>query len=266
MGGEVTLDLFTHIIFQCPQLQQLVIKNLTSESFQPVSLPESPVTFPHLSQLKIKLGEFDYDSVASMFSFMDLPALQILLVSREITLFEDQMHPPFPINSLLPSSSDSYPSLRRLSLAFADIDLPKLLSLLHASPLLEHLTLCLDSILPVPLFNALTPGNDGAPKLDYLSTFTFAFDAPNLTDDPHFDAIIVAFAKLVSTWLSQPKRRRPLAKVALYPCHEDDTDSPSGTLMEHDIRQRIGVDADITIAVGVIRYPTQLYNILNPIG
>ncbi|KAG6868844.1 hypothetical protein C0993_009381 [Termitomyces sp. T159_Od127] len=235
VGGPLLIQSFATIIFECTQLQVASFHDINladrSDTREPV-IPPSPVVFPHLKDFRLRLnGPFFSHDISDVLEMMHLPNVNNLDLAGSTFSFFSRNHDLFPVNSII----HRLPPLRHLLLVYADITRSELLSTIVACPLLESLTLCLDCIKPVSLLKNLMRKRlnrelDPALSLSNLTSFTFTCVIFDDEDESEFDsdAFIEAFTALITSWITDSKRRRPLQKISLFICHDDLHDNKMG--------------------------------------
>ncbi|KAG6890654.1 hypothetical protein C0992_000224 [Termitomyces sp. T32_za158] len=239
VGGPLLIQSFAIILFECTQLQNASFHDINladrSDTREPI-IPPSPVEFPHLTDLRVRInGPFFSHDISDVLEMMLLPNVDNLNLTGSTFSFYSRNDYLFPVDFIIPPRN-RFPPMRHLLLAYADISRHELLSALVASPLLESLTICLDHISPISLLKVLTRNrsngeSDSTPSLSNLTSFTFACvifeqEGDNNEFDP--DAFSEAFIALITSWTTDSKRRRPLQKISLFVCHDDFHDSRIG--------------------------------------
>ncbi|KAG5727369.1 hypothetical protein E4T56_gene12057 [Termitomyces sp. T112] len=281
VGGVLTTSSFADVIFQCRQLQKAIFcyVEMPIDGDEPPSLPEKPVTFPHLVDLKLGLSGpdlIDRNDINTILSLILLPAVEKLALSHGTPLLQLFPYHGFPVLALVPLPGGTFPPLRRLMLSFADIDLEELLRLLNGCPLLEKLSLCLKSIAPELLLKALTRAERSqseatAPLLSHLKSFAFAAQMENLEQSEDVNSVVSAFGDLVASWVS---RHHPLSDVFLCLCDlRVDGDLHRTIKPEREaqfkeaILHQIGDDSQIEVFVELTEYTdlSDLFDVVDPV-
>ncbi|KAG6890655.1 hypothetical protein C0992_000225 [Termitomyces sp. T32_za158] len=230
VGGPLLIQSFAIILFQCTQLQDASFHDINladrSDTREPI-IPPSPVEFPHLTDLRVRInGPFFSHDISDVLEMMLLPKVDNLNLTGSTFSFYSRNDDLFPVDFIVPPWN-RFPPMRHLLLAYADISHHELLSALVASPLLESLTICLDHISPISLLKVLTRNSsnsesDSTPSLSNLTSFTFACVIfKHEVDEFDPDAFSEAFIAVITSWTTDSKRRRPLQKISLFVCHDD---------------------------------------------
>ncbi|KAH0578743.1 hypothetical protein H2248_003866 [Termitomyces sp. 'cryptogamus'] len=284
VGGILTTSSFANIISQCRQLQKAIFCHVMMpvDEDEPPSIPEQRLTLPHLVDFKLGLSGpdlTDRDDINDILNFILLPAVEKLALSRAIPLLQLFPYHGFPIYSLVPLPGGTFPPLRRLTLSFADISLEELLQLLNGCPLLEELSLCLNSIVPDSLLKALTRAEHSqseatVPLLSDLRSFAFGAQMEHLQRNENVHNVVSAFGDLITSWTSDPSRRHPLSKALLCLCdlfldgdHRRSFTPGLKAQFEEAILHKIGEKSQVQISVELTEYQymSHLFDVMDPI-
>ncbi|KAG6873058.1 hypothetical protein C0995_003538 [Termitomyces sp. Mi166 len=231
VGGPLSIQSFAIVLFQCTQLHVASFPDIDladeHETHEPV-VPLSPVEFPHLTDLQLRLsGSFfmPRSNISDILDMMTFPKVSNLKLAGSTVTFRSIDGDLFPVHSIIPAPSNGFPPIRRLVLSYVHITQHELLSTLTMCPLLESLTLCLGDIHPISLLKTLTRNRSNselnpAPPLSHLTSFTFACIMTDDNDD-EFDPVVFseAFIALVTSWIIDSERHRPLQEISLFVCH-----------------------------------------------
>ncbi|KAG6888496.1 hypothetical protein C0992_008399 [Termitomyces sp. T32_za158] len=241
VGGPSTIEESERILLECTQLQVASFECIQATGYEDEDSREiSPVEFPHLTDLSLRLdvsSSFSEDVLSAVLGNMLLPNVKKLRLAgfSDSFDFDSRENDLFPVNSLMPLS-DGFPQLRDLLLLYADINCRELIKKLSACPLLESLTICLDSIHPITLLKHLSPNtsssqSDPVPSFSHLTSFTFGCIVCKDEHGDGFDPVAFseAFVELITSWVTDSSRSRSLQKISLFVCHPGALSTKDGT-------------------------------------
>ncbi|KAG6888493.1 hypothetical protein C0992_008396, partial [Termitomyces sp. T32_za158] len=233
VGGPSTIEESERILLECTQLQVASFECIQATGYEDEDSREiSPVEFPHLTDLSLRLdvsSSFSEDVLSAVLGNMLLPNVKKLRLAgfSDSFDFDSRENDLFPVNSLMPLS-DGFPQLRDLLLLYADINCRELIKKLSACPLLESLTICLDSIHPITLLKHLSPNtsssqSDPVPSFSHLTSFTFGCIVCRDEHGDGFDPVAFseAFVELLTSWMTDSSRSRSLQNISLFVCLPD---------------------------------------------
>lgn len=265
LPGEITVYAFSRIIFQCKLLQEasfnisFVPDPSMGDPFEDPIIPQQPITFPNLSNFKVDLvGRVVSQGLGTVLGMICLPALQTLHYAGGVHLCIFAFNEP-----LFRRTMQHIGGLRNLTLTRISIELPDLIALLCACPLLEYLSLRMAGVAAVSesTLRLLRTGStisdeDGSDSEDYETDSVE--DGPGRTEDEttkptfvhlkSFTFVLVysytfalavdEFTELVLLWIRDSSRMCPLQTVTLVVRCQPDEQADIEQAVD-DVRRRL---------------------------
>ncbi|KAF8054248.1 hypothetical protein FPV67DRAFT_1552644 [Lyophyllum atratum] len=214
MKYSISLRGFTQILVQCVHLRTAAITVDLDETFGNEMAPEDIITYEHLQRLTLKLrGSEGRQIVEATLLKLLFPVTQYL----EFTV--EWRNARFPLIAILtPISANTFIPLCSLILTNVVAGDDELANLLAACTSLEKLALQIPHMPPQRLFDMLlrVVGDvDSRSSLPNIVSFSVAILGKRI-EGPY--RLAAAFSNLVSSWVTNPLRERPLQSVGLYTC------------------------------------------------
>ncbi|KAG6819436.1 hypothetical protein H0H93_011863 [Arthromyces matolae] len=231
-GGIITVTTFIEVFFNATQLVHAEFFHVSvSTDDEDVFLSDDLVTFPHLRHLTIRSdsalvvghdfgGEFNHALRKAR-----MPQLRHLALLNGYLKMDSGGMLVFP-DTLLGTNVQKY-SLVHLTLSninCEDLTVFHVCVFLSMCPFLQRLNLHLD-LPPLDLLRALTSKGDDAddnipepPKLHYLTSFLFGFQADRVHESVMVDDVAKSFSALAFKWINQPDKTGYLNRLTLCMC------------------------------------------------
>ncbi|KAG6836778.1 hypothetical protein H0H93_003370 [Arthromyces matolae] len=208
INRSISFHAFVNIIFQCRDLQDALFSEVFADTTDgPVVIPiREPVIFAGCSAFKLDIygPGLVFHVVENLLSMIKLPVVEdfVLVTSTESGGTDNS---DLPLHAIFPPHPSYSYCLRHLLLFSCTTSLGQLVDMIDACPLLEQLSLCLYSIDPTNLLNALSKKVFmGSGTLSHLVSFEFGFKVSRRRIEPldqneELNAVLTAFSNLIGS-------------------------------------------------------------------